>query len=107
MQKAGSKPQEHGLAKEMDGDDVSFIRTEDVICLVCTSGDSMKRGYLAAEGFGSQLCHLEPEPRNQEPCDLWKCTFQLEDALSVHAMYTHGLKAGEKVTAFMLWRDCC
>ena len=25
----------------------------------------MKRGYLAAEGFGSQLCHLEPEPKNQ------------------------------------------
>lgn len=37
---------------------------EDVICLMCTSGDSAKRGYLAAEGFGSQLCHLE-EPKDQ------------------------------------------
>ena len=93
---------------------------EDIVCLVCTSGDTMKRGYLAAEGFGSQLCHLEPEPKNkvlaigrnfrtlcsphplhtptpQEPSELWKCTFQLEDALSVHAMYTQGLRAREKV----------
>ena len=46
-------------------DFATFLPQEDVICLVCTSGDSMKRGYLAAEGFGSQLCHLEPEPRNQ------------------------------------------
>ena len=38
---------------------------EDVICLECTNGDAMKRGYLAAKGFGSQLCHLVPEAKNQ------------------------------------------
>ena len=48
---------------------------EDTICLMCTSGDALKRGYLAAEGFGSQLCHLEAEPsskiqvRHQTNCD--------------------------------------
>ena len=35
------------------------------MCLMCTNGDSTRRGFLAAEGFGSQKCHLEPEPRNQ------------------------------------------
>lgn len=35
---------------------------EDIVCLMCTSGDSTKRGFLAAEGFGSLMCHLEPEP---------------------------------------------
>ena len=42
-----------------------FVFQEDTVCLVCTSGDAMKRGYLAAKGFGSQHCHLEPEPRNE------------------------------------------
>ena len=101
---------------------------EDVICLVCTSGESTKRGYLAAEGFGSHVCHLEPEPRDhvsdfnknntatcmfclgqsssvfgfsylstQDPCELWKCQFVIEDAMSVHAMYSQGLKTRVKV----------
>ena len=75
-------------SKETDGDDASFLRTvraaahvcmsrfilavhrpslkEDVVCLVCTSsGDAMTRGYLAAEGFGSQVCHLQLDPRSK------------------------------------------
>ena len=101
-----------------------------MICLVCTSGESTKRGYLAAEGFGSHVCHLEPEPRDhvsgfffnkrsymhvllgqsskfnmfgfsyvstQDPCELWKCQFVIEDAMSVHAMYSQGLKTRVKV----------
>lgn len=27
----------------------------------------------------------------QEPCELQKCTFKVEDAMSVHAMYSTGL----------------
>lgn len=39
---------------------------EDVVCLMCTSsGDAMTRGYLAAEGFGSQVCHLQLDPRSK------------------------------------------
>lgn len=70
------------LRKE-EGDDTSFIRTvskpiklfdvlgysgalqEDVVCLLCSSGDGMKRGYLAADGFGSQFCYLEAEAREE------------------------------------------
>lgn len=101
-----------------------------MICLVCTSGESTKRGYLAAKGFGSHVCHLESEPRDQvchglqnpykkhklyalfwtsllfgfsnvstqDPCELWKCKFVIEDAMSVHAMYSQGLKTRVKVS---------
>ena len=48
---------------------------EDIICLACTNGDSIRRGYLSAKGFGSQLCHLVPEPLKQaslvESCSSW------------------------------------
>ena len=43
-----------------------------------------------------------PPPLPQEPCELWKCTFQLEDALSVHAMYTQGING----TSTKVWRQC-
>ena len=33
----------------------------------------------------------------QESSELWKCTFQLEEAMSVHAMYTHVFMSREKV----------
>lgn len=76
----------------------------------------MKRGYLAADGFGSEFCYLEAEAREevsqlvfpttplykslcvraavalQEACELWKCTFQLEEALSVHALSNYRQK---------------
>ena len=42
-----------------------IVVQEDVVCLLCSSGDGMKRGYLAAEGFGSQYCYLEAEAREQ------------------------------------------
>ena len=46
--------------------------------------------------------HAPPPPLPQEPCELWKCTFQLEDALSVHAMYTQGING----TSTKVWRQC-
>ena len=76
------------LPKEGEADDISFIRTvyiqtielaesvgesaccsclaqEDVVCLLCSSGDGTRRGYLAADGFGSEFCYLEPETRGE------------------------------------------
>ena len=71
------------VPKEGEGDDISFIRTvissvqatvqynrdslpqEDVVCLLCSSGDGSRRGYLAAEGFGSEFCYLEPDTRGE------------------------------------------
>ena len=35
------------------------------MCLLCSSGDGTKRGYLAADGFGSQFCYLEAESREE------------------------------------------
>ena len=35
------------------------------MCLLCSSGDGMKRGYLAADGFGSEFCYLESEAREE------------------------------------------
>ena len=121
------------VPKEGEADDVSFIRTvfssivaatvqhntaylaqEDVVCLLCSSGDGSRKGYLAADGFGSEFCYLEPDTKGEvspmqstfqpasenytrvlqstvsyEPSELWKCTFQLEEALSVHALSTY------------------
>uniref|UniRef100_A0A6P7G955 Ryanodine receptor-like n=1 Tax=Diabrotica virgifera virgifera TaxID=50390 RepID=A0A6P7G955_DIAVI len=38
-------------------DDVSFLRTEDMVCLSCTA--TGERVCLAAEGFGNRHCFLE------------------------------------------------
>ena len=54
------------------------------MCLMCTNGESLRHGYLAAEGFGSQMCHLEPEPRNQVcvcVCAMCECGYV---RMSVH-----------------------
>lgn len=82
--RAMAESQATALRKEGEGDDTSFIRTvsssiytavhpmsthclvqEDVVCLLCSSGDGAKRGYLAADGFGSQFCYLEAEAREE------------------------------------------
>ena len=60
------------------------------MCLVCTSGDTMKHGYLAAEGFGSQLCHLEPEPRNQ----VTGVTIRLEFLSAAHYPHYNSMLVG-------------
>ena len=44
---------------------LSLGSQEDVVCLLCSSGDGTRRGYLAADGFGSEFCYLEPETRGE------------------------------------------
>ena len=91
---------------------------EDVVCLFSAQPhddsslgySSDGRGYLAAEGIGSRLCYLQPQPgpevracvpllsetlspllrHLQDPHELWNCAFEVGGALSVHAMYTQG-----------------
>ncbi|XP_009475014.1 PREDICTED: ryanodine receptor 1-like [Nipponia nippon] len=53
---------------EADGeDDVQFLRTEDEVVLQCTSTllKEQLKLCLAAEGFGSRLCSLEPTSNAQ------------------------------------------
>ena len=42
---------------EGEQDDVSFLRTEDMVCLSCTG--TGERVCLSAEGFGNRHCFLE------------------------------------------------
>ena len=45
-----------------DPDDLSFLRTEDYICLNCsviTQNGINRRMALAAEAFGNKMCFLE------------------------------------------------
>ncbi|XP_069958037.1 ryanodine receptor isoform X5 [Cherax quadricarinatus] len=65
-------------------DDVSFLRTEDMVCLSSTAvGD---RVCLAAEGFGNRTCFLENIADKNNPPDLCQCVFVIEQALSVRAL---------------------
>ncbi|KAK3094056.1 hypothetical protein FSP39_023525 [Pinctada imbricata] len=71
-------------------DDVSFLRTDDVVCLSCvtSSRDSSttERVCLAAEGFGNRMCCLENISSKNIPPDVTVCAFVLEQALSVRAL---------------------
>ncbi|XP_050722291.1 ryanodine receptor-like isoform X2 [Eriocheir sinensis] len=65
-------------------DDVSFLRTEDMVCLSSTAiGD---RVCLAAEGFGNRTCFLENIADKNNPPDLCQGVFLIEQALSVRAL---------------------
>ncbi|XP_073986803.1 ryanodine receptor isoform X3 [Rhodnius prolixus] len=65
-------------------DDVSFLRTEDMVCLSCTA--TGERVCLAAEGFGNRHCFLENIADKNIPPDLSTCVFVIEQALSVRAL---------------------
>nr|XP_036227361.1 ryanodine receptor isoform X22 [Bactrocera oleae] len=65
-------------------DDVSFLRTEDMVCLSCTA--TGERVCLAAEGFGNRHCFLENIADKNIPPDLSQCVFVIEQALSVRAL---------------------
>jgi ryanodine receptor 2 len=71
-----------GGASEQD--DVSFLRTEDMVCLQCTA--TGERVCLAAEGFGNRTCFLENIADKNVPPDLSTCVFVIEQALSVRAL---------------------
>lgn len=65
-------------------DDVSFLRTEDMVCLSSTAIG--ERVCLAAEGFGNRTCFLENIADKNNPPDLCQGVFLIEQALSVRAL---------------------
>ncbi|XP_052827801.1 ryanodine receptor isoform X7 [Octopus bimaculoides] len=72
-------------------DDISFLRTEDIVCLSCLAStarenDSGERYCLAAEGFGNRICSLINISNKDVPPDMSVCAFVLEQALSVRAL---------------------
>ncbi|XP_055857539.1 ryanodine receptor isoform X6 [Episyrphus balteatus] len=75
-------------------DDVSFLRTEDMVCLSCTA--TGERVCLAAEGFGNRHCFLENIADKNIPPDLSQCVFVIEQALSVRALQELVTAAGSE-----------
>ncbi|XP_044016394.1 ryanodine receptor isoform X3 [Aphidius gifuensis] len=75
-------------------DDVSFLRTEDMVCLSCTA--TGERVCLAAEGFGNRTCFLENIADKNVPPDLSQCVFVIEQALSVRALQELVTAAGSE-----------
>ncbi|XP_055337214.1 ryanodine receptor-like isoform X3 [Paramacrobiotus metropolitanus] len=80
-------------AVSSEQDDVSFLRTDDIICLSCTvqtgrdaGTGSGERVCLAAEGFGNRYCFLETVSDKDRPPDLASCMLVIEQALSVRAL---------------------
>lgn len=67
-----------------DQDDVSFIRTDDMVCLQCS--ETGERVCLAAEGFGNRHCFLESIANRNYPPEMPSCVFVIEQALSVRAL---------------------
>uniref|UniRef100_A0AAN0LPN8 Ryanodine receptor n=1 Tax=Polyphagotarsonemus latus TaxID=1204166 RepID=A0AAN0LPN8_9ACAR len=65
-------------------DDVSFLRTDDMVCLQST--DTGTRVCLAAEGFGNRHCFLENIADKNIPPEISSCVFVIEQALSVRAL---------------------
>ncbi|XP_050406916.2 ryanodine receptor [Patella vulgata] len=78
-----------GGGSEQDG--VSFLRTDDMVCLSCAVSSSKdasttERVCLAAEGFGNRMCFLEDVSNKDVPPDISVSVFVLEQALSVRAL---------------------
>ncbi|OQV16827.1 Ryanodine receptor [Hypsibius exemplaris] len=79
----------HAEAASPEQDDVSFLRTDDVVCLSCTQSTGTglnERVCLAAEGFGTRYCFLETVSDKNYPPDLASCMLLIEQALSVRAL---------------------
>ncbi|XP_023320280.1 ryanodine receptor isoform X3 [Eurytemora carolleeae] len=70
--------------EEGGAEDVSFLRTEDMVTLSCTG--TGERVCLSAEGFGNRQCFLESIADKNVPPDLSQCVFVIEQALSVRAL---------------------
>ncbi|KRY59582.1 Ryanodine receptor 44F [Trichinella britovi] len=73
-------------------DDISFLRTGDVVCLTClapckeSGTGSAERVSLAAEGFGNRICYLENVSDKNKPPDNATSMFYIDQALSVRAL---------------------
>uniref|UniRef100_A0A915JGV6 MIR domain-containing protein n=1 Tax=Romanomermis culicivorax TaxID=13658 RepID=A0A915JGV6_ROMCU len=92
-------------------DDVSFLRTGDIICAtsVCSTKEVIiggtERAALAAEGIGNRLCYLEIVSDKNVPPGIGNCMFYIDQALSVRALremmslgHDHEVTAGGRKT---------
>ncbi|KAJ8309071.1 hypothetical protein KUTeg_013945 [Tegillarca granosa] len=84
-------------------DDVSFLRTDDTVCLSCVTSSressTTDRVCLAAEGFGNRMCFLEDISSRDIPPDISVCAFVLEQALSVRALQEMVTSSSQESTA--------
>ncbi|XP_052768471.1 ryanodine receptor 2-like isoform X9 [Mya arenaria] len=94
---------EKGDSGGSEQDDISFLRTNDMVCLSChaaLSRDSPSdRVNLAAEGFGNRMCFLEKVSSKDIPPDISVCVFVLEQALSVRALQEMVTSSSQDSTA--------
>ncbi|GAV02137.1 hypothetical protein RvY_12738-2 [Ramazzottius varieornatus] len=88
-------------AVSSEQDDVSFLRTNDVVCLSCTQtakdgGSGTERVCLGAEGFGNRYCFLETVSDKNYPPDVASCMLVIEQALSIRALQEMVAAAGNE-----------
>ncbi|CAD5230370.1 unnamed protein product [Bursaphelenchus xylophilus] len=73
-------------------DDISFLRTGDIVALNCVSSttkdgvNSSGRVCMCTEGFGNRMCTLENISGKDVPPDISMCMFFIDNALSVRAL---------------------
>ncbi|KAL3078921.1 hypothetical protein niasHS_014703 [Heterodera schachtii] len=75
-------------------DDVSFLRTGDIVCLTCLVSNSQRDGAgaeservcLSSEGFGNRMCALENVSDRDFPPDIASCMLYIDNALSMRAL---------------------
>uniref|UniRef100_A0A5K3EZT7 EF-hand domain-containing protein n=2 Tax=Mesocestoides corti TaxID=53468 RepID=A0A5K3EZT7_MESCO len=74
------------MTSRANEEEISFLRTDDFICLSCLSHGLSERLCLGAEGFGNRMCSLESIAREVPPANMSPCIFILEQALSARAL---------------------
>ncbi|VDL59388.1 unnamed protein product [Hymenolepis diminuta] len=74
------------MASRSNEEEISFLRTDDFICLSCLSHCLSERLCLGAEGFGNRMCSLESIAKEVPPANMPPCIFILEQALSARAL---------------------
>uniref|UniRef100_A0A0N4ZPH7 Ryanodine receptor 44F n=1 Tax=Parastrongyloides trichosuri TaxID=131310 RepID=A0A0N4ZPH7_PARTI len=73
-------------------DDVSFLRTGDIVALTCVSSNTKdgamgsERVCLSTEGFANRMCVLENVSDKDVPPDISQCMLYIDNALSVRAL---------------------
>ncbi|UMM36210.1 hypothetical protein L5515_008471 [Caenorhabditis briggsae] len=73
-------------------DDVSFLRTGDIVCLSCVASHNRdgvlgsERVCLCTEGFGNRMCTLENVSDKDIPPDIAMCMLYIDNALSMRAL---------------------
>ncbi|CAJ0957143.1 unnamed protein product, partial [Mesorhabditis belari] len=73
-------------------DDVSFLRTGDIVALSCLTSHNRdgvlgsERVCLCTEGFGNRMCTLENVSDKDIPPDIAMCMLYIDNALSMRAL---------------------